>query len=333
MQPEDGRLALARRLRSLRRKRALRQVDVANALGVSAPLISSWENERDLAIPDDDHLINYAGVLASEEDRDDLSRELIQLRTCALGMGDPSVDVGAQNTDPDALWRFPDGAGITIVCGAVPPDAPDKGTYTDPLSPDYIALYNYADPDSLIELYGHIRATNPTSSVRYQTGELAADRYQDHLVFLGGIDWNSVLPDLLLRINLPVQQLGRETVAERGGFRKFGEGPDEVFVPELVAAEHGSMLVADVAHFVRGVSPYNSDRTVTICNGSYGRGVYGAVRALTDPLLKEKNAKYLLGKLSGKEMLSVLMRVLVSNKVVVTPNLTDRKTRLHEWSR
>ena len=45
--------------------------------------------------------------------------------------------------------------------------------YTDPLDPDFISVYRYSDPDALIELFGHLRAANPTSPVRLPGGRSA----------------------------------------------------------------------------------------------------------------------------------------------------------------
>ena len=61
--------------------------------------------------------------------------------------------------------------------------------------------YNYADLDSIIELHGQIRATNPTAQVNIRaTNELEEDDYTAHLVVLGGVDWNPVARDFLRRL-------------------------------------------------------------------------------------------------------------------------------------
>ena len=80
--------------------------------------------------------------------------------------------------------------------------------YTDPLDPDFIELYRYSDLDSLLELFGHLRATNPTSRVGFRAADrLSEDDYTGHLVSLGGVDWNDATESVLDRLQLPVRQV------------------------------------------------------------------------------------------------------------------------------
>lgn len=88
---------------------------------------------------------------------------------------------------PKGLWHFPDGHDVLIVCGRLH-DA-FTGLSTEPADPDYLELYTFADLDALIEVFGHIRATNPGDEVRFKTvDKLAPDDYTKHLVLLGGVD-------------------------------------------------------------------------------------------------------------------------------------------------
>ena len=51
-----------------------------------------------------------------------------------------------------------------------------------------MALASYADLDSLVELFGHLRATNPQADVRFARPDLLRDDdMQNHLVVLGNI--------------------------------------------------------------------------------------------------------------------------------------------------
>lgn len=124
-----------------------------------------------------------------------------------------------------------------------------------------MSLHTYADPDALIELYGHIRACNPGNRVSFHASEeLSPEDYASHLVLLGGVDWNVVTRDVIERI-----------------------GEHDCTKPFEPTVDSGGRPLEDVAHFHRGVSPFNRERTVTICNGMYRRGTLSAVRALTDP--------------------------------------------------
>ena len=80
--------------------------------------------------------------------------------------------------------------------------------YTKVDDPDYIELLTYSELDSLFELYGHLRAANPTTQVNLRiANKLAPDDYTSHLVTLGGIDWNTATISALNNLQLPVQQV------------------------------------------------------------------------------------------------------------------------------
>jgi hypothetical protein len=201
--------------------------------------------------------------------------------------------------------------------------------YADPASPDYVELYTYADLDALIELYGHIRAFNPDAQVHFRTAqELLPDDYTTHLVLLGGVDWNVVTRALLDRVELPVRQVARHAESQLGGFEVKSEKRSQLFVPEL---DDSGQLIADVAHFYRSLNPFNAKRTVTICNGMYGRGTLGAVRALTDARFRDRNEAYVRQRFAGAETFSIIVRVSVLMGQLLTPDWTVPETRLHEW--
>jgi len=72
-------------------------------------------------------------------------------------------------------------------------------------------------------------------------------------------------------------------------------------------------------------------RSVTICNGLFGRGTYGAVRALTDARFRDRNETYLRKRFPDQRSYSVLARVLIVNGETVTPDWSEPENRLHEW--
>ena len=88
----------------------------------------------------------------------------------------------------------------------------------------------------------------------------------------------------------------------------------------------------DVALFARAINPFNRKRTVTICNGMYGSGTYGAVRALTDERFRDRNAEYVHDRFAASESYSILTRVKVLDGVALTPDWTIPENRLYEWS-
>ncbi len=226
------------------------------------------------------------------------------------------------------FWTFEQEQDITIVCPPLPEEYRRHLAYADPESADFVSLYTYADPDALIELFGHIRARNPEALVTFHTAdELSSHHYTAHLVLLGGVDWNSVTRDVIERVDLPVEQVSRDDDAEQGGFRVWQNGRSILVEPQF----DGGRLVEDVALFYRGISPFNRKRTVTMCNGMYGRGTLGAVRALTDVRFGDRNEAYARERFGDAESFSIISRVPVVGGQGLTPDWTLEENRLHEW--
>jgi hypothetical protein len=339
---------LARRLRALRVEHwpdaVITQGDLARAFApASLALLSSWENGK--AVPPVARLEAYATFFATRRSVERNPYRVLPLSDLTTEEWQRRVEILAELTElaetyaePSTLrvkgfWYFPDTYDITIVVAQLPEAELPKSPYTDPLSPDYVELYTYADLDSLIELHGHIRALNPGSDVHFRTASaLAPDDYTTHLVLLGGVDWNVVTRDVVDRVELPVNQAERPDVSDIGGFEVVEGGQTRVISPVVTSGRGGhDVLLEDVAQFYRGPSPYNKKRTVTICNGQYGRGTLGAVRALTDRKFRDRNEAYLRDRFGTEEAYSVITRVTIANGQVVTPDWTLRHNQLYEW--
>ena len=355
---------LGRRLRVLREAgldgTAVTQLLLSRALGVSPPLISSWETGK--ATPSTDRITSVARFFASarslvdghprlvEPDEftdaeraryESLHRELLGLRAVAGGpaVPEPPVDVltdELRTRSPwEGLWHFPDRAPITLVCARLPAELRVSEQYSSPESPDYAELYSYSDLDALMELYGHVYAANPGVAVsRRLADELAVEDLTNHLVLLGGVDWNDMTRRVMDALNLPVTQDRREDDdPDAGSFRVAGEdGVERVFRSVLEGDGPHRRLTADVAQFCRAPNPFNRMRTVTICNGNFGRGTYAAVRVLTDPRFRDRNRTY-LERYGPDDTYSILARVEIVDGNVITPDWTVDGTVLHEWSK
>lgn len=238
----------------------------------------------------------------------------------AESLPDVRLDQGPRNP-----WHFDDGEPVTIVCAALPPEFTERMPYSNPVDPDYVKLYGLADVDALVELYGHVRALNPASHVEYlSVGHLETRHYTEHLVLLGGIDWNADTRSVLSRLDVPVRQVSDGTSA----YFEVLEGDETVrHHPQL----KDGILLEDVAHLYRAPNPYRPIRTLTICNGAYARGVLGAVRALTDARVGG-NIEYLHRRFGESSTFSILMRVMVMESgTALTPDWTAADTILHEW--
>lgn len=338
---------------------------------LSVPLISSWESATRPRIPPASYLERYAALFAAprsfeakpprvlsvgemtDEERQvmgQLRSELTELRHAALrataGTSQLTQQISVEESLNAGPWRFADGNTITVVCAKWPQDRLGKLPYSSRDDPDYVDSHKYySELDALIELYGHLRAANPANQVNLRTaGELTADDYTSHLVSLGGVDWNTATTNSLLGLQLPVRQVAEWDTAG-GQYFEVEEGGKPVrhradldttslrgAAGQPVAAEKGT-LREDIALFARAVSPFNRKRTVSICSGMYGRGTYGAVRALTDAKFRDRNAEYLQSRFGGSEAFCVLTRVHIVEGETLTPDWTQNRNILFEWSR
>jgi hypothetical protein len=367
---QDPRQVLARRLRALREERwpgtKVNQAQLAAVLSgdgnrsVSVPLISSWESRTSPTVPPASRIRDIATFFASPRSfdgkagrllsldemtvperaaKEELLAELTQLRSEALGASRPGTTLPGTRQIARSLdagpYRFKPGEAITIVCAQLPQKMLQRMPYIDPLDPDFIDLYRYSDLDALLELFGHLRAANPASRVQFRAADqLTSDEYTGHLVPLGGVDWNEATSSVLDRLQLPVRQVN-EWDKQGGTYFEVTEedGRKVAHHPRLEQAGERTILREDVALFAQAANPFNRKRFVTICNGMYGRGTYGAVRALTDERFRDRNLEYIQARFANTEAFCILARVTVENGVTVTPDWTLSETRLFEWSK
>jgi hypothetical protein len=366
-------IELAQRLRALREERwpdlSLTQAQIgqvlAEGLGDRKPFsvaaISSWESTRAPRIPKSDHLRLYARFFATSRSvqggqlrllaeaeltdeeraaRDELQTELLGLREAAVHA---TADLADSPVDPEPVpplrplgdfWRFGENEDVTIISSELPQSLKERMPLADRASPDYIASYDYADLDALIELHGHIRAVNPRNQVNIRLArELREDDYTSHLILLGGVDWNQATRDLLALLDLPISLKRPDDLKEEAYFEVHEDKQSRRYQPRVSRTRDRIVLQADVAHFYHGLNPFNAERTVTICQALFGRGTLGVVRALTDARFRARNEAYVKSRFAGCEAFSILTRVPVQRGLTVTPDWTRATARLHEWPR
>lgn len=349
MASEDPAVELARRLKMLREGRGATQAQLAAVLGVKVPSVSSWETKA--AVPPPERLAGYALYFATDQEPgtdtglptlEELTpgqlREYEHLRTELLELRDATRrPPGSAETDAQAetdLLRFPRGERIVIVCGQMR-DATVERPYTNPDDPEYDEFYTFADPRALLELYGELRRVNPDNEIRYkksERGTLRASDYFNHLMLIGGVDWNAGTDDLVRSLaELPVRQLRRRDEADDVGSFIVGTGKQARRVDSTLTAD--GRLAEDIVHFYRGPNPFNPSRTVTLFSGNYARGTLGAVMALTHPLFRDGNQRYARTRFGRFTEFSILMRAAVVRNDIVTPDWTVESRRVHEWAR
>jgi transcriptional regulator with XRE-family HTH domain len=342
--PETSRLA--KRLRELREREfdRLTQSELGQALGVaddtlSPATISMWENPSSGRIPPPArleayarlfctqrsfeggvHMLGVAELRAEERDRlEELRQELLGLRDSAVAPEEtPSVGRA------ESMWHFPDGSRITLVCYRLPPDR--RPPSADRASLNYVRFSGLADLDALIDIYGAVRAYNPTSRVVIMAAEDLTQRdVANHLVLIGGLTWKSVTPWFSRIFPIPIEA---GDPADRGAIvvRDPNQGERE-FKYTLI----GDQLVEDVGFFARGENPSAPRRTLTICGGVTTRGVRGAAQCFIDWEMRERNEQYLIPQFPDGSTYCIVMRVPVVNNDPLTPDLSKKENRLFEW--
>lgn len=370
MAPSSEAVRLARRLRDLRESERLTQKDLSNALSagevrVAVATISSWESQTNPKLPPEERLRSYALLFAMtaipdrvprEQDLNTSERERFNaLQRELTGLRDEVRHHQTASPSSSGSYTFDFESGrITLICPEIPEEG--RSSLADEANPNHTRLYKYADLDALIEMWGHVRASNPELRVRHRLpSEVSADHMSGHLILIGGIAWNRVTSRLLRVLdNLPIRQLRTPELADGEIFRSrdgqdygpvweerkdIDPGDDtpsraEIEAEQAQDAWRGNTpreLVEDVALFARLPNPFNHSRTITICNGVYSRGVLGAVRMLTDDAVRERNEAYLASRFPNG-VFGILTKVPVINGEAVTPDLEISENRLFEWS-
>lgn len=324
--------------------RGLTQAALAKVLGGEEPLspatVASWENKLAPKLPPRERVLAYAQFFATrrsleprpnlvpldsfspeeEAEYTKLSEKLLRMHGAARGTDEPSV---ARRS-----WHFTDSGPVTLICPRLPDEERPPMSY--PGSPNYTQLLSFADLDSIVELFGHVRAENPATQVILKSSpEVQPDDLTGHVAIIGGVGWNRVTARLLNLARLPVEQ--REDPAV-----KFGEifiikeaDVEQKYLP-IWSANDPLELMEDVGLLVRMPNPLNSARTLTMCNGIHSHGVYGAVRSLTDERLRESNERYIAENFPDQKF-CILMRAQIIEGRVMTPDFSSPGNVLYQW--
>jgi transcriptional regulator with XRE-family HTH domain len=345
---------LAERLRDLREQERLTQKQLARAIGgndaLSIATVSLWEKPGSDRLPPPPRLAAYARLFCTsrsfasgapcllhdgeltQEERDrqkELYAELLALRERAQSANPaPPSRVQPALDHPSiaqyaSIWHFPDGEAVSIICS----DAPEPPTYADPSDLNYSRYARYSDLDALIEVFGQVRADNPTSMIRIlSTEELRYDFALNHLIIIGGAAVIDTAPYFAQDIPLPVAVPIPDTETH---IFKCCVGEES---REFASVRDDGSLVQDVGLVARGPHPHIPDRTVTVISGITSRGIHGAALSFTDQHVRDANEHYLEETFGSAGAFCTLMCVPVRNGAALPPNLWRDDVRLYEWS-
>jgi hypothetical protein len=313
---------LARALRDLRESMwpdvELTQAQLAKAFcsehRVAAATLSSWESATNPKTPPAARISAYARFFCTERSlkgephllaEDELTpEELKRSREIEAQLLDLSP---GQDRETRGIFQFDEGP-IVVIC----PDAPDevRGSLANEDDPNFTKLQQYGDMDALLMLYGHLRAETPSLDVLHRlAGEVVPDDYSTHVILLGGVGWNEWTRRMQRALRqVPVKQIAVKDLKAGDVFRIESDDGRRFFYPEYEELGEDRELGVDVACIARLTNPFKANRTVTICNGIHSRGVLGAVRCLTDPMVRRVNEKYLSMRFPSGEF-AILLRV------------------------
>ncbi len=340
----DRAVKLAGELRRLRESAAsnLTQSDLAEALStegrVASATLSSWESTTSPKTPSAARLSAYARFFCSPRSLEGTPHLIPEDQLTAVEVDrfrelkEHLLDLASPDErKPSRSFQF-DAGPVVIICPTMP--YPLQGELAKEQNPNFTRLRRYGDLDALFELYGHLRAENSTLDVFHRLdSEVVSDDLSCHVILLGGVGWNRVTRRFQSAVRqVPVTQIEVPELETGEIFTVASpDGNETRFYPEYDDLGYGQEFVADVGFIARLRNPFRINRTLTICNGIHSRGVYGAVRCLTDHWVQADNEKYLADRYPHGEF-AVLFRVPVVNNEVASPDLLDPAARLFEWA-
>lgn len=336
---------LARALRELRESswpdQELTQAQLAKALSadgrVAPATLSSWESTTAPKTPSAARITSYARFFCTARSlegephlipEDQLAPAELdhyrELESELLELFHPE-DRKVQRT-----FQFEAGP-VIVICPTAPTEL--QGPLGDIQDPNFTRMRQYGDLDALIEIYGHLRAENPTLDVFHRlTSDVVSDDFSSHVILLGGIGWNKVTRRFQKAIDqVPITQTAVDDLETGEVFRVDDGGKPNFFYPEYEDLGDGKELIADVGYVARLRNPFKVNRTLTICNGIHSRGVFGAVRCLTDASVREENEKYLADRFPDGEF-AMLVSVPVVTNETLSPDLQNPDALLYEWA-
>jgi hypothetical protein len=336
---------LARALRELRLStwpdRVPTQAELARALSseghVAAQTLSSWESLTNPKMPSEQRILSaYARFfctrrslegephLITEDQLTPDERELFKELESQL-----LRQLHSEARNVPRIFEF-DAGQVMIICTEAPANL--QGQLADERDPNFTRMRKYGDLDALVELYAHLRAVNPTLYVFHRlSSEVVNDDLVRHVILVGGIAWNPFTLRFQSASQVPITQTKVPDLETGEIFEVRTGGVTRSFYPKFNDLGEGEELIEDVAYIARLRHPFRVDLTLTICNGIHSRGVYGAVRALTDDTVEEANEKYIRERFPEGEF-AMLLRVPVMKTETVSPDFRDPEVRLYEWA-
>ena len=272
-------------------------------------------------------IASYKGQASAAQSSRPVSQPREQIQEPAHQSPPDDLAGGMEARNPVArqsIWHFPDRTQITLVSYRLPPS--QRPPSSDPSNPNYVRFADLADLDTLIDIYGAVRAHNPESRVVIMAAQdLSQQDVATHLVLIGGLTWEEVTPWFSRIFSIPIEA---GDPFERGAI--VVRDPDNG-EREFAHTLFGEEVVEDVGFFACGENPSAPRRRLVICGGITTRGVRGAALCFIDQEMRERNEQYMAPRFPDKSTYCIVMRVPIINKGPLTPDLSKKEIRLFEW--
>jgi len=204
------------------------------------------------------------------------------------------------------FWGISARQRVDIVCSELPKE--DQPYYASPRDKNYLRYAKFADLDSLVYVRTRLAELFPHCYIRDFSASEYFDSQVDHLIVLGGPDWN----------------------AKAGEFQEFlpikffwDEDKKETFVtvdgnPLYPLWSPTNALICEYAMFAR--FKLRHGLTVSLLSGCLTYGVLGASRCFLDPTVVGANVEF-VESMIGTATFAVLMKIREFGGIVQSPDL------------
>ena len=219
------------------------------------------------------------------------------------------------------FWGFIEGIDkeIFVVCPVIPLE--DRTQYSFPESGEYMFLEKFGDKDSLIEVTALLNKLYPTMTVKkYTCEDIPKEGYENNLILIGGPGYNTLVKEILKRINCPFNyDLDEDLLIDK--FRKKLHGS--------VFSSGG--IVKDYGFFLKIPNPYNETKKLIMINGIHTYGVFGGVKAFSTTDQGFKNCEQIIEKLGKDPSFCVLFDIEILNNQVIAPKVNITNVISYPW--
>lgn len=206
----------------------------------------------------------------------------------------------------ERFWGISSRHRVDIVCSELP--AKIQPYYANPRDRNYLRYAKFADLDSLVYVRTRLAELFPHCYVRDFSASEYSDSHADHLIVLGGPDWNKKAGEF--QEYLPIKFFWDEDKKET-----FLTVDDEPMYPKWSPS---NSLICEYAMFAR--LRLRQGLTVSLMWGCLTYGVLGATHCFLDPTVVQANVEF-VESVIGTPSFAILTTIREFGGIVQPPDL------------